>query len=155
MKSVRPLLLAAGAALLLCVAGLMAQNMHQRGDMDAHFQHMLNMYTQKLGLTSEQQDQIKAVWAKEKPILQPLMQQMRQNHKAMEALDNSGTFDEAKTRAQATQNAQTMINLEVEHARMKSEMMQVLTPDQKTQFQQLQAQHHGPMGEHMPPPPED
>ena len=43
--------------------------------------------------------------------------------------------------ALATQNAQTMIQLQVEHARMRSEMLQVLTPDQKTKFQQLEAKH--------------
>jgi Spy/CpxP family protein refolding chaperone len=155
MKSARFLFLAVGAAFLLGVTALVAQHMHGQGGLDAHFEHMLSMYTEKLDLSSTQQEQIKAVWAKEKPTLQPLMQQMRQNHEAMKALEASGTFDEAKTRAVATQNAQVMIEMQVQHARIKSEMMQVLTTDQKTKFQQLESEHHGHMGGHMGAPPED
>jgi hypothetical protein len=92
--------------------------------------------------------QVKAIWEKEKPTLQPLMQQMRQNHSAMKTLEASGPFDEAKTRALATQNSQTMIELQVEHARIKSEIMQILTPDQKTKLAQLEASHEANMGKH-------
>jgi len=154
MKSARFLFVAVGAAFLLGVTAMVAQHTHGQGGLDAHFEHMLSMYTQKLDLSSTQQEQIKAVWAKEKPTLQPLMQQMRQNHEAMKALQASGPFDEAKTRALATQNAQVMIEMQVAHARMHSEMMQVLTPDQQTKFQQLQSEHHGPMHD-MGAPPED
>ena len=112
---------------------------------------MLGFYADALDLSSSQQDQIKAIWQKEKPTIQPLMQQMHQNHAAMDALIENGTFDEAKTRALATQNAQTMIDLEVEHARIKSEMLQVLTADQKTKFQQIEAKHEARMQKHMPP----
>lgn len=155
MKSARLLFLAVGAAFLLGVTALVAQHMPGQGGLDGHFDHMLSMYTEKLDLSTTQQDQIKAIWAKEKPALQPLMEQMRQNHQAMNALEASGPFDEAKTRALATQNAQAMIEMQVQHARLKSEMIQVLTPDQKTKFQQLEADHHGHMGGHMGPPPED
>jgi Spy/CpxP family protein refolding chaperone len=151
MKSARFLFLAVGAAFLLGVTALVAQHMHGQSGLDAHFEHMLSMYTEKLDLSGTQQEQIKALWAKEKPTLQPLMQQMRQNHEAMKALEASGPFDEARTRALATQNAQVMIEMQVQHARIKSEMMQVLTPDQKTKFQQLESEHHG----HMGAPPED
>jgi Spy/CpxP family protein refolding chaperone len=84
---------------------------------------------------------------------------MRQNHQAMKALEASGPFDEAKTRALATQNAQTMIELQVAHARMKSEIMQILTADQKAKLAQIEAQKDARMQEHMkshmPPPPAD
>jgi Spy/CpxP family protein refolding chaperone len=83
------------------------------------------------------------------------MQQMRQNHSAMSALEASGSFDEAKTRALATQNAQTMIELQVQHARIKSEMMQVLTPDQKAKLAQIEADREAHMSKHAPPPPAD
>ena len=49
---------------------------------------MLGFYADKLDLSSAQQDQMKAIWAKEKPTLQPLMQQMRQNHDGHENLEN-------------------------------------------------------------------
>jgi protein CpxP len=148
MKSVR--FLSIGAAVLLGVAALFAHGMHGHGGpMGFNFDRMLHFYTEKLDLSSAQQDQLKAIWAKEKPTIQPLMQQMHQNHAAMKALENTGTFDEAKTRAVATQNAPTMIELQVQHARIKSEMMQVLTADQKTKLQQLEAEHGGHMRHHM------
>ena len=150
MKSVRFRFLSIGAAVLLGVAALVAQGMHGHGGpMGFDFDRMLAFYSDKLDLSSTQQDQMKAIWAKEKPGLEPLMQQMHQGHAAMKALEASGTFDEAKTRAVATQNAQAMIELQVQHARIKSEMMQVLTADQKAKFAQLEAQHEGHMHGHM------
>jgi protein CpxP len=154
MKSVRFRVLSIGAAVLLGVAALCAQGMYGHGGHRGFdFDRLLNFYTNKLDLTSAQQDQIKAIWAKEKPTLKPLFQQMRQNHQAMIALENSGPFDEAKTRALATQNSQTMIELQVQHARIKSEMMQVLTADQKTKLQQFEAKREARMKNDMPPPP--
>ena len=158
MKSIYFRIVAIGAALLLGMAVLFAQGMHRHGDMDGMFGHMLNYYADALDLTSAQQDQIKAIWQKEKPTIKPLMQQMHQNRAATNALVENGTFDEAKAQALATHHAQTTIALEVEHARMKSQMLQVLTADQKTKYQQLEAKHEDRMekhmmGKHMPPPP--
>jgi periplasmic protein CpxP/Spy len=152
MKQVRFLSIA--AAIFLGVAALFAQGMHGHGP-DGDFHNMLGFYADKLDLSGAQQDQIKAIWEKEKPTLKPLMEQMHQNRTAMNALASSGAFDEAKTRALATQNAQTMIELEVQHARIKSEMMQTLTADQKTKLQQLEAEHASRMKDHMPPPSAD
>jgi protein CpxP len=153
--------LSIGAALLLGVSALssqavFAQGMHGHGDpMGFDFGRMLHFYSDKLDLSSTQQEQLKAIWAREKPTLKPLMQQMHQYHEAMKTLESSGAFDEAKTRALATQSSATMIELQVQHARIKSEMMQVLTADQKTQLQQLEAEHEANMKNHMPPPPAD
>ena len=149
MKSTRIRIFTIGAAVLLAVAAVMAQGPHGFGG-PGDFHHMLK----QLDLTSDQKSQVKAIWEKEKPTLQPLMQQMRQNHTAMKALQASGPFDEAKTRALATQNSQTMIELQVEHERMKSEIMQILTADQKTKLAQLEASHEANMGKHSPPPEE-
>jgi protein CpxP len=151
MKSTRIRILTIGAAVMLAVAAAIAQGMHGHGGPGGDLRHMFN----RLDLTSAQHDQVKAIWAKEKPTLQPLMQQMRQNHSAMIALEASGSFDEAKTRALATQNAQTMIELQVQHARIKSEMMQVLTPDQKAKLAQIEADREAHMSKHAPPPPAD
>jgi len=149
MKSTHIRILTIGAAVLLVAAAAIAEGRHGYGGPGGGFHHMLK----QLDLTSAQHDQVKAIWAKEKPALQPLMQQMRQNHSAMSALEASGPFDEAKTRALATQNSQTMIELQVEHARIKSEIMQILTADQKAKLAQMEANHEARMSKHMPPPP--
>jgi periplasmic protein CpxP/Spy len=155
MKSTRTRILIIGAAVLLIVAAAIAQGRHGFGGPGGDFHHMLR----QLDLTADQHSQVKAIFEKEKPALQPLMQQMRQNHQAMKALEASGPFDEAKIRALATQNAQTMIELEVAHARTKSEIMQILTADQKAKLAQIEARKDARMQEHMkshmPPAPAD
>ena len=153
MKSNRTRIITIGAAVVLAVAAAIAQGMPGGPGGDLH--HMLGFFTDYLDLTSAQQDQVKAIWAKEKATLQPLHQQMEQYHASMQALEASGTFDEAKTRALATQNAQTMIELQVQHARIKAEMIQVLTADQKTKLAQFEAKKEARMKDHMAPPPED
>jgi periplasmic protein CpxP/Spy len=153
MKSTRIRILSIGAAvIILAAAAAIAQGMHGmhgHGGPDGDFHHMLAFFTDKLDLTSDQQAQVKAIWEKEKPTLEPLMKQMHQNHADMQALEASGPFDEAKTRALATQQAQTMIEVEVQHARVKSEMVQVLTADQKAKLAQFEAKHQEHMREHM------
>ena len=148
MKSTHIRILTIGAVVLLVAAAAIAEGRHGYGG-PGGFRHMLK----QLDLTSAQQDQVKAIWAKEKPTLQPLMQQMRQNHSAMNALEASGPFDEAKTRALVTQNSQAMIELQVEHARIKSEIMQILTADQKAKLAQLEANRAAHISKHAAPPP--
>jgi periplasmic protein CpxP/Spy len=150
MKSARTRILTIGAAVLLAAAAAIAQGPHGFGS-DGDFHHMLR----QLDLTSDQHAQVKAIFEKEKPTLEPLMQQMHQNHAAMSALEAAGPFDEVKTRALATQNSQTMVELEVEHSRIKSEVMQILTPEQKTKLAQIEANHAAHMSQHAPPPPAD
>jgi Spy/CpxP family protein refolding chaperone len=152
MKSTRIRILTIGAAVTLAVAAAIAQGMHGHEGPDGHFKHMLGFFTDYLDLTSAQQDQAKAIWEKEKPTIKPLMQQVHQNKADMQALQASGPYDEAKTRALATQHAQTQIEVEVQHARIMSEMMQILTPDQKTKLANFQAKH---MKEHMEPSSEE
>jgi periplasmic protein CpxP/Spy len=149
MKSTRIRILTIGAAVILAVAAAIAQGMHGHGGPDGDFHHMLAFFTDKLDLTSDQQAQVKAIWEKEKPTLEPLMKQMHQNHADMRALEASGPFDEVKTRALATQHAQTMVEVEVQHARIKSEMVQVLTADQKAKLAEFEAKHQEHMQEHM------
>jgi periplasmic protein CpxP/Spy len=155
MKSTRIRILTIGAAVILAVAAAIAQGMHGHGGPGGDFRHMLGFFTHYLDLTSDQQSQVKAIWEKEKPNLEPLMKQMHQNRANMRALEASGPFDEAKTRALATQNAQTMIEVQVQHARIKSEMMQVLTADQKAKLAQFEAKKEARMSKHMAPPPAD
>ncbi len=151
MKSTRVRILTIGAAVMLAVAVALAQGMHgHHGGPGGDFHRMLR----QLDLTADQHAQVKAIWEKEKPAMQPLMEQMHQNHTAMRALEANGTFDEAKTRAVATQNSQAMIELQVEHARIKSEIMQILTPEQKTKLAQIEANHEARMQKHGPPPAE-
>lgn len=149
MKSTRIRILTIAAAVMLALAAAIAQGPHgPGGPFFGDFHHMLK----QLDLTAEQQSQVKAIFEKEKPTLHPLMEQMRQNHSAMDALEANGQFDEAKTRALATQNSQIMVEVQVEHAKIKSEIMQILTADQKAKLAQTEADHAARMDKPGPPP---
>ena len=113
---------------------------HMRGD-GMFGGPMLGYYVHKLDLTDAQQAQVKAIMAKEKPALQPLMLQMAQGHSLLRDLVMSGSFDEAKVRELASQQTPVLTELAVQYARIGSEMMQVLTPEQKTKLTALISQH--------------
>jgi len=136
--------IAAVVLALTVVAGIAVsqtvRRAHMRGD-GMFGGPMLGYYVHKLDLTDAQQAQVKAIMAKEKPALQPLLQQVAQGHSQLRDLVMSGTFDEAKTRELASQQTQTMTELTVQYARIGSEMVQVLTPDQKTKLNMLINQH--------------
>jgi Spy/CpxP family protein refolding chaperone len=157
MKSTRTRVLVIGAAVILAVAAALAQGMHGRGG-PGGFEHLLGFYSDYLDLSTAQQDQIKAIMQKEKPTLAPLMLQMKQFHSQMNQIEQSGAFDESRVRALATQQSQTMIELAVQHARIKSEMIQLLTADQKAKLAQFEAKREQRMEkhmQHMPEPPSD
>jgi protein CpxP len=115
---------------------------------------MMGFYLHKLDLTDAQQQQVKAIMAKEKPTFQPLMQQMAQSHAQLRDLVINGGYDEAKVREMAAQQSQTMTELTVQYARVGSEMVQVLTPEQKTKLTQLINEHDQRMTNHMQKAPE-
>lgn len=111
----------------------------QAGEFHGGIAHMLGFYADYLDLTDAQQAQMKDILAKEKPTIQPLMQQLAQAHQQMSQLEEAGTFDEAKVRALASQQSQTMTELMVQKARIKSELVALLTPDQKDKLAKFEA----------------
>lgn len=152
MKSSHIKILAVALALTLMAAIAVSQTVkrvqHMHGE-GMFSEHTLGFFTDYLNLSDAQQAQIKDILAKEKPTLRPLMQQMAQSHHDLRQLEESGTFDEAKVRALASQQAQTMTELIVQKARIHSEMFQVLTPDQKTKMTQFMDRHEQRFMKHM------
>jgi len=94
----------------------------QGGEFHGGIAHMLGFYADYLDLTDAQQAQMKDIIAKEKPTIQPLIQQLAQGHQQMSQLEQAGTFNEASVRALASQQSQTMTELTVQKARIKSEL---------------------------------
>jgi Spy/CpxP family protein refolding chaperone len=139
--------------LVLAVMGAIAvsqtvRRAHMRGD-GMFGGPMLGYYVHKLDLTDAQQAQVKAIMAKEKPALQPLMLQMVQEHSQLRDLVMRGSFDEAKAREVASQHTQVTTELAVQYARIASEMVQVLTPEQKTKLTTLINQHEQRRMDHL------
>lgn len=151
MKRNKYKMLGAGLALLL-MAGFAVS---QEGGMGMGARHHggfggpLGFFTKALDLTDAQQTQIKQIIANEKPTLHPLMMQEGQAHQQMMQLVTSGNFDDTKAQAIISQETQTHSQIELEHARIMSQAYQILTPDQKTKFAQLQEKHQQRMAQHM------
>ncbi len=149
MNTTRFRLLTAAFALVLFAGLAFAQGhggphgggMFGGGDME--------FFADYLDLTSAQQTQMKDTLAKEKTALKPLMEQEFQGHQQMMQLIQSGSFDEAKAQQIASQGSANHIQLEVQKARIHSELYQMLTPDQKTKMNQFLAKHQQRMQQHM------
>jgi protein CpxP len=103
----------------------------------------------ELNLTEDQHAQIKQIMQNEKGNIHPLMQQEFQAHQQMMQLITSGSFDEAKATAIASQEAQTHVQIEVEHAKIGSQIYQLLSSDQKAKVADMMAKHQQRMQEHM------
>lgn len=135
------------ALVLALAAGLTAAVVNQEtGGKGRHRGWMLARMTKELNLTSDQQAKIKTILETEQAKMQPLRQQLRQNRLA-ENSSSTGAFDEAQVRAFATKQAQIMTDLTVERERTKSQILAVLTPDQRTKAlalmqQRGQHRHH-------------
>jgi Spy/CpxP family protein refolding chaperone len=143
MKSNRIKILIGALVLILLVAVGVSQTIkrvHMHGD-GMFSEHAIGFLTDYLDLNASQQAQAKDILAKEKPTLDSLSQQMKQGRDALRQLETSGTFDEAKVRATASQQSQTMTDLIVEKARIHSQLFQILTPEQKTKMTKLMDKH--------------
>ncbi|HZP17150.1 MAG TPA: Spy/CpxP family protein refolding chaperone [Terriglobales bacterium] len=159
MKSLRSslIVMAAGLALFAGLASAQGQGgepgpMHH--GMHHHFMGGpgamgLGMFLHQLNLTDSQKAQVKQIFQSERANLKPLMQQQFQSHQQMIQLVTSGAFDQAKATAIATQEAQTRVQLEVEHAKIAAQIYQLLDSDQKAKVADMIAKHQQRMQEHM------
>lgn len=143
------ILLATLAVLVAGIAAVAQSPMHHGGFGAQH--HMLGFLTKQLDLTEAQQAQVKDIFSKEKPTMAPLMMQQGKIHQQLMQEAISGTFatDQAKVQALAAQQGQIAATMAVEHARIASQIYNILTPDQRTKAQQLLQQHMQRMQQHM------
>jgi len=160
VKSVRSLLMIAAAGLALAAGIAVAQNqggedapMHGSMHRGMHG-HMMGgpefqMFLHKLNLSEDQKAQVKQIFQTERPTLKPLMQQEAQAHLQMMQLVSSGNFDQAKATAIASQEAQTHIQVEVEHAKIHSQIYQLLNSEQKAKVAEMISKHQQMMQEHL------
>lgn len=107
------------------------------------------MMLHQLNLTDDQKAQVKKIFEAEKPNLKPLVQQQFQSHQQMMQLITSGNFDQAKATALATQEAQSHIQMQVEHAKIASQIYQLLDSTQKTKVADIMAKHQERMQKHL------
>ncbi len=92
----------------------------------------------KLGLTDQQKARMKEVFAKDRPLIKPIISRLMDEKRQMRTLIRSGSADEAAIRAQAAKVASVEADLAVQRAQMAKELRAVLTPEQIEKFKALQ-----------------
>jgi Spy/CpxP family protein refolding chaperone len=107
------------------------------------------MFLHQLNLTDDQKAQVKQIFQTEKPNIKPLMQQEMQSHLQLMQLITSGKFDQGAATAIATQEAQTHIQIQVEHAKIGAQIYQLLSSDQKAKVADMISKHQQKMQEHL------
>jgi len=154
MKSIRFRLLVAALAVLLGSAISRSQTADAAAPPPMHGhgfgmgEHMMEFFADYLNLSDAQQTQMKAILQKERPTLKPLIQQLHQTEAQLKQYEE-GTYDEAKVRAVAAQEAQTQTELTVQKTRIHNELFQVLTPDQQSKMKEFEARREARMQKHM------
>lgn len=99
----------------------------------------------ELGLSTQQQEQIQALFATNRPAAEPLVKQLQVEHRAVRNLAQADTLDEAAIRAQVAKAALVQADLAVQHAKLSQEVRVLLTPDQLQKFKTIQAQRDSRM----------
>lgn len=91
---------------------------------------------------------MKAVLQKERPTLQPVMQQLHQMDQQLKQYEE-GTYDEAKVQSLVAQQSQTLVQLKVNETRIHNELYQLLTPDQQSKLKEFEANRAARMQQHI------
>ncbi len=140
--------LATGA--IFVVAQRAGQNGHPGFGSPRGGGHMMGMALRGLDLTDEQKAKVKEITDAARGTVEPLMQQLKDNHKGLAALGTDGTFDQAKVEALANEQAGIMSKLIVEKERTKAQIFAILTDAQKAKAAEMRQKFednfkgHGP-----------
>lgn len=93
----------------------------------------------RLNLSDAQKDQVKQILQSHQADTQSLVQREMAARQALEDAVSGDAFDEGAVRARSADLASVEADLAVSRARIRSEVFQVLTPDQQAQVRQMQA----------------
>lgn len=101
--------------------------------------NMIGKALRRLDLTDDQKAKVKAIMEASRTNVEPLMQQMRDNHAKIAALGTDGTFDQAKVEALANDQSGVMAKLIVEKEKAKAQVFALLTDAQKAKAAAMRA----------------
>jgi Spy/CpxP family protein refolding chaperone len=90
-----------------------------------------------LELTDKQQEQIKALRKAEREQVAPLREQLRESRAKLRTLAETSPFDEIAVQALANSQAKVRTELIVAHARTRSQIHVLLTPEQRKLAEKL------------------
>lgn len=106
--------------------------------------HFSKMATE-LGLTSQQQQAVKDVFAQARPQAAPLMKQLKLERRSLRTLIQAEAVDETAIRAQSAKLATVEADLAVQRAHVAQQVRAILTPEQVQKFKDLQAKRDSRM----------
>jgi protein CpxP len=110
------------------------RGMHGRhGEMDG-------MFLQKLNLTDDQKAKLKQMRESFATDNKPLLEQLRAKRQELRQVNEGGTFDEALATQKLTEMAGLEAKLMGARFSLHQQILSVLTPEQKSQFDQMKAQ---------------
>lgn len=96
-----------------------------------------------LDMTEEQKAQLRDVLDAARPEADRLADAMIDNRQAMKTLRKSETFSEDEIRAIADQQGRLTADMIVLHARVRSQIGAILTPDQRERLEKMRKRHRG------------
>ncbi|MBO0911247.1 MAG: periplasmic heavy metal sensor [Acidobacteria bacterium] len=100
------------------------------------------MLFHNLELSDNQKAQVKQIMQGERATMRPLMQQEMAAREKMMQLITSGNFDQAQASAIAAQESQTHMQLQLEQAKIASQIyLGVLNTEQKNTVTKMMSQH--------------
>ena len=133
------------AVLALGAIFVAAQKADHKGDHEGRGfrrggHHRGGMMLRGLDLTDAQKTQVKEIMDASKAKVQPLRESMKANRQKLQLATENGKFDEAQVQAIANENASVSAQLFVERTRVKSQIFNILTPEQREKAAQMKSQ---------------
>jgi len=106
-----------------------AQSRQRRSDF------MVQHLTNQLNLTSDQQTRVRKIFVDSRKNSEAIMPKIREEHEALTSAVKSGNDHEIDRILQ--QNSQVNADFEANHVKAMAKVYQLLTPEQKTRFDQM------------------
>ena len=107
----------------------------------------LKQMAKDLQLTQQQQQQLKEIFAKNRPQGEPLRKQFMEERRVLRALTEADTIDDAAIRAQVAKMSAVAADMAVHRAHVAREIRAILTPEQIAKQKELQEQRDKRMNE--------
>ena len=104
-----------------------------------HGKHGAFKMMKQLDLTDAQKEQMKAIRQAGRESTKSLRESLKANRQQLEQITANGQFNEAQVQAIAAQQSGIMAQLLVEKTRVKSQIYQILTAEQKAKVEEMKA----------------
>jgi Spy/CpxP family protein refolding chaperone len=107
------------------------------------------MFLHQLNLTDEQKTQVKQIFQNEKPNIKPLREKEAQMRLQLMQLMANDKVDSNQINALVSQETQIHAQMELEHAKIGSQIYQLLSSDQKAKVGDMISKHQQRLQQHL------